>query len=184
MAGCEDMATARGLCVKHYRRWVKFGDPANAGSPIGRHLGPWDGRCVGCGRTDVKFYDGRRCVECMKPIRAAWKAAQGVEARRKYCRDYAAKQHKRRRAAVIAHYGGKCACCGESEVAFLAVDHKGGGGNAHRRSLSRSGKIVGSGKFYSWIVRNGYPDGFQLLCHNCNFAKSHGGCPHERNQLQ
>jgi hypothetical protein len=23
-----------------------------------------------------------------------------------------------------------------------------------------------------------YPAGYQVLCFNCNWAKSHGGCPH------
>jgi hypothetical protein len=28
------------------------------------------------------------------------------------------------------------------------------------------------------VENNGMPDDFQVLCHNCNYAKSHGGCPH------
>lgn len=35
-----------------------------------------------------------------------------------------------------------------------------------------------------WIIRNDFPDGFQVLCHNCNFAKGKKGnnnmCPHEK----
>jgi len=40
--------------------------------------------------------------------------------------------------------------------------------------------MIGSTKFYRWLVENDFPEGFQILCHNCNFAKSHnpGGCPH------
>ena len=35
---------------------------------------------------------------------------------------------------------------------------------------------------YEWIKRNNYPDGFQVLCWNCNSGKGANGgiCPHER----
>jgi len=82
---------------------------------------------------------------------------------------------------AIKHYGSKCDCCGEWRVEFLCIDHIGGGGNAHRRSLSADGRtIVGSSNFYAWLRRNNWPDGFRLLCHNCNFSIGHyGHCPHE-----
>ena len=35
-----------------------------------------------------------------------------------------------------------------------------------------------------WIVKNNFPKGFQILCHNCNLAKGYSKnnkCPHERN---
>jgi radical SAM protein with 4Fe4S-binding SPASM domain len=75
---------------------------------------------------------------------------------------------------VIDHYGKVCSCCGESELVFLVIDHIQGGGNKHR-------KITGDGSnFYHWVVKNDYPLGFQVLCHNCNFAKSCGECPHKK----
>lgn len=31
-----------------------------------------------------------------------------------------------------------------------------------------------------WLRRNNYPNGFQVLCHNCNMAKGfYGKCPHQ-----
>jgi hypothetical protein len=62
---------------------------------------------------------------------------------------------------------------------FLVIDHVFGGGNSHRRELGYSGS-----PFYYWLVKHGYPDGYQVLCHNCNFAKSHGGCPHEKERSE
>lgn len=56
------------------------------------------------------------------------------------------------------------------------IDHVNGGGNAHRRSIG--GTTACTVRFYRWLEVNNYPEGFQVLCHNCNFAKSHGGCPH------
>lgn len=75
---------------------------------------------------------------------------------------------------VISAYGGKCICCEETELAFLNIDHIDGGGCEHRSE-------VGSGtRFYYWLQRNGFPEGFQVLCANCNQAKAHQGvCPHQ-----
>lgn len=78
---------------------------------------------------------------------------------------------------LLTHYGGNppsCACCGEHRTAFLAIDHIGGGGAAHRRVLGKTNSI------YQWIRKNGYPEGFRVLCHNCNCAIGfYGHCPHE-----
>jgi transcription elongation factor Elf1 len=70
-----------------------------------------------------------------------------------------------------------CKCCGENEEKFLAIDHVNDDGSAHRKTLKNgaSGNV-----FYKWLRDNGWPPGFQILCHNCNFAKSaHGVCPHQ-----
>lgn len=77
---------------------------------------------------------------------------------------------------VIRHYGGECNCCGESELAFLAIDHIGGGGMRHRKEIG----ISGGPRFYMWIRKNKYPKNLRILCHNCNQATSWGRkCPHE-----
>ena len=80
---------------------------------------------------------------------------------------------------VLEHYGGKppvCACCDEDGYVFLTIDHKNGKGAAHRKKFSFGG---GTGIYY-WLKRSGFPDGFQILCFNCNFAKGTGHeCPHK-----
>lgn len=97
-----------------------------------------------------------------------------IEYRRAYAREW----YRSRRREAIARYGGKCACCGESEHKFLALDHIDGGGNAHRRRVG----MRGGGGTLNWLVKNGYPPGFQVLCHNCNMAKGFWGeCPHLTN---
>ncbi len=82
---------------------------------------------------------------------------------------------------VYNYYGGyKCNCCGESREIFLVIDHINNDGNIHRKEISK-GKHSSSSrshKLCSWIIRNNYPPMFQILCHNCNYAKSQGGCPH------
>jgi hypothetical protein len=35
--------------------------------------------------------------------------------------------------------------------------------------------------FFAWLKRQGWPEGFQVLCHNCNSSKGYYGyCPHEK----
>lgn len=69
----------------------------------------------------------------------------------------------------------KCQCCGEKNLEFLSIDHIDGGGNKLR-------KEHGSGYLYYWLVKNNFPKGYRVLCHNCN--QSYGiykRCPHQNN---
>jgi hypothetical protein len=80
-----------------------------------------------------------------------------------------------------------CRCCGlNSHVDFLDIDHITG-----RKQMdfdSELVKIEYSSKLHDallhkWIIGNNFPDGFQILCKNCNHAKSvpknNNKCPHE-----
>lgn len=87
------------------------------------------------------------------------------------------KRIKELRESIIAYYGGKCVCCGETQFEFLAIDHVNGGGSQHRKNIKESSVCY-------WIKKNNYPEGFQILCHNCNMAKGfYGHCPHEQKQI-
>lgn len=68
------------------------------------------------------------------------------------------------RQTVIHHYGGKCAVCGESNSNLLVIDHIHDDGATHRREIGQSAICM-------WLVDNGFPDGFQVLCHNHNQKK-------------
>lgn len=89
----------------------------------------------------------------------------------------ARERRRRERAAVLEHYGGtppSCGCCGEGRPEFLALDHINGGGRQER-------KRVGHATFWSWLIRQGFPTGYRVLCHNCNMSHGFFGyCPHER----
>lgn len=80
---------------------------------------------------------------------------------------------RKARIKAIQIYGGKCACCGESEISFLDIDHINNDGASHRRKVGRS-------KIERWLKKNKYPEGFQVLCANCNASKSRRGgtCAH------
>ena len=69
---------------------------------------------------------------------------------------------------MFAHYGdGTCACCGTTDE--LTIDHVHGDGAEHRRVIGEGG-----GALYHWLVVNGLPDGFQVLCDPCNRSKGRG----------
>lgn len=121
-----------------------------------------------------EFYPSRAqkvgiyCKPCQSSLSARGYAAN-AEIRKRRAREYNAKIRR----TIIAGYGGRCACCGEGREIFLALDHVNGGGKKEMESLGRS-------RMMRAVVAGGFPKKYQLLCHNCNWAKHHtrGNCPH------
>lgn len=111
------------------------------------------------------------CKPCVREKYDLW-AAENQGGVRKHRQS----QHLKKKSRIIAFYSeGKncCACCGEANIVFLTIDHINGGGGAHRRQIGKN--------FYWWLIKNEFPDGFQVLCYNCNMAKRDGAeCPHKR----
>lgn len=116
------------------------------------------------------------CRTCRISYSAARYRSEDHEARRRRERE----NHRQHRMDALIAYGGdppQCACCGEAHWEFLEFDHINNDGAAHRQLL---GPYGGGPKVVSWLRRNGYPPGFQILCSNCNRAKQyHGVCPHQ-----
>lgn len=83
------------------------------------------------------------------------------------------------RAVIFNHYGNQCECCGELQNEFLSIDHI----NGCSRELR---KEQGSGNaLYRWLKRHNFPDGYQVLCFNCNMAKGFLGiCPHMKERIR
>jgi len=78
---------------------------------------------------------------------------------------------------VINGYGGKCACCDETRKEYLSIDHIDGNGNKQRREIG----VSSSREFYCWLRQNNYPEGFQVLCFNCNMGKgNYSVSPHNK----
>jgi len=88
-------------------------------------------------------------------------------------REYHKKYREKAKRLVFEHYGNKCACCGESNIKFLSIDHINGGGTKHKKQTYSKNAL--------WIVKNNFPKGFQILCFNCNWGKYNNGgvCPHK-----
>jgi hypothetical protein len=88
------------------------------------------------------------------------------------------KRYQNARLMCIAHYSKgsmECECCKESNLEFLAVNHLHGGGNKERKTFK------GARSFYEYLVKMGFPDHLNVLCHNCNMALGfYGYCPHQK----
>ena len=147
------------------------------------------GLCGRCGQHPL-VNNSTLCEECRAYYHERWKnrspelIAKHKEAVKKWAKNHpelrrlsAIRYLRKLRKEVIEHYGGKCSCCGENNHAFLTIDHINGKGNIHRRKLF--GKNIAGNTFYKWLRVNKFPEGFQVLCYNCNMAKAHlGVCPH------
>jgi hypothetical protein len=134
-------------------------------------------RCTKCKRTKVE--DGyKQCEKCRAYVAAKMRRLRAREPDRMV--DYQRDWRRKQRQSVLAHYGGRCACCGETEYEFLSIDHIEGGGTQHRRDIGSRGATM-----MRWLINNGYPEGFRVLCHNCNQAIGfYGKCPHEATVLR
>lgn len=149
-----------------------------------------EGKCR-CGQDPVEGY--KKCQTCRESEQrhtrkrnSARREAgvcqncgkeSGGKAKCPTCRDVSIRYLQRLKSRVIAAYGGQCACCGESEPAFLTIDHVNEDGAKHRREIKTN-------RVYSWLEKHDYPqEGFQLLCFNCNCGRRINGgvCPHQQN---
>lgn len=158
------------------------------------------GKCVRCGELTNKFsvhcdictvymrnkdkvrYDKSResglCLHCHKvsPIEGEILCAD--------CKQNNSVRNKEKRVkqkfTIIQHYGGKCKLCGEKDITVLSIDHIEGRGTEHRRELKKQGTTT-----YRWLIKNNYPDGFQVLCFNCNMKKHlNGGVSHQNKTVK
>ena len=68
----------------------------------------------------------------------------------------------------------------ENIVRLLVESHFEQNGAKHRKIIGNRG----GHRMYVWIIKNNFPEGFQVLCHNCNMARSYprngGICPHQK----
>jgi hypothetical protein len=125
-----------------------------------------------------------RCVsaECKECTKARTKEFGRRPHVKKRVNAQAKIQRGKLRSQVFNAYGGFiCACCGESEPAFLSIDHIHNDGAAHRKQVLGSRTMSGY-MTYKWLRKNGFPPGFQVLCMNCQHGKRmcRGICPHQQ----
>lgn len=105
------------------------------------------------------------------------KTSQGhLNKMKEYYQNVTKVRRMKERLDVIYHYGSKCACCGESNIKFLTLDHVNNDGAEQRK---RDGNIQSDLPRY--IIKNDYPSDIQVLCLNCNSGRYHnkGICPHK-----
>lgn len=88
-------------------------------------------------------------------------------------------RNRKEKELVLSAYGGsKCACCGETQILFLTIDHLANNGSNERKDIG----IRGGCAFYRFLRKANYPSGYQVLCFNCNAGKHMNGgiCPHNK----
>lgn len=90
-------------------------------------------------------------------------------------------KYQRLRERIFNHYAGptgiKCSCCGRDDIDVLCLNRSNAEVSDYYKALGKSM----ANKFYKIVVRDGFPDGFRILCSNCNQSLGHHGyCPHEK----
>jgi hypothetical protein len=128
------------------------------------------GLCSICDSTPVTSYRYKTCTKCRsdRAIRYA-KYKSLINEKRN------TQQRNLHQIALMYYSNGtmRCACtnCPETNSNFLTIDHINNDGYEHR-------KLAGP-NIAQWLRRNDYPEGFQVLCMNCNWGKKFTGiCPH------
>ena len=137
-------------------------------------------------------HDSYLCKECTKEISRTY-LAKHAEQKSRSSHEYYLKNKERIKARILvykrglsekckkivfSHYGNgkiECNCCGETTLGFLTIDHIHGGGRIQSKSIGRG--VI----FYNWLINSNFPEGYQVLCMNCNWGKDKNGgiCPHK-----
>ena len=133
--------------------------------------------------TEKQDKKTHKCFLCNK-VKNIDKFVPRKESRRGYrgkCKDcynertrYKWRQNREK---ILSHYGWECACCGETIEEFLTLDHINNDGylDKNPNGDKKSGK-----ELYLLVEKQGFPDKYQILCHNCNWGKKVKGiCPHQ-----
>lgn len=67
-----------------------------------------------------------------------------------------------------------CACCGETSIELLSIDHIDG-------KVREGAKKMSGLKLYLFLMQHGFPLGYRVLCYNCNAGEGwFGKCPHRK----
>ena len=141
-------------------------------------------QCIRCGKRkpisefgkNKRLKDGYKshCKDCGNKYNCEW-----AKRRRKNVNRAVKKYYHKLRLEILIHYGGnppKCACCGESHIEFLTLDHIHGGGNKERKKYSKGGSYG----LWLHLRKSNFPEGYRVLCMNCNHSIGHYSyCPHK-----
>ena len=154
-------------------------------------------KCIKCGKrlkVGLNWSSGRRkhydktCNHCHAE-KARKRYAKNPTSNSRACKKWHRKNkeklsarailmHKKVKLEVFAHYSHRyppyCAnpfgqhSAPYTDMRALSIDHVQGGGTVHRWKLGFSGY-----HFWTWLKKQGLPEGYQVLCMNCQFIKRH-----------
>lgn len=128
-------------------------------------------------RESNRKYGNKHRVERMKHSKEYYKE------NREKCITRVSERNLQIKTEVLKHYSPKLKCVGYDnqlgcpfncdDIRCLSMDHIAGGGTQHRIALSggKNPKGVGGSTLYRYLKKEGYPNGYQVLCMNCQFIK-------------
>lgn len=135
--------------------------------------------CKDCKKTQDKLYSEKN-VEKLKLNKQKYYLNNRdviIEKSCKYAKDNPIRHNEKGKIAkeknkfkVFSHYCQgdiKCQYCNQNDIDVLSIDHVNGDGAEHRKKINSKG----GNNFHRWLKKNNFPDGFQILCFNCNFKK-------------
>lgn len=155
--------------------------------------------CPKCGGK--KWYTSELCRRCQPPPNKGKGWSTNIDGRKVICkvcgrrsnskpfescpeghhksyRDFkeaVKRRQEKDRIALLKAYGGKCECCGFSDlykkvrgVSFLQMDHINGGGRQHWIKAGR--KNLTRWLYHMITIEHKIPKGFRVLCISCNMA--------------
>lgn len=150
-------------------------------------------RIINCNRCTkeitVNHIAARYCVDCIKLKKKEY-YLKNRDIRIKYFKEHRLKdkdkfnqdarvRFRNLKLEILNHYSFgemRCACCGDNHVEFLSIDHINNDGAEQRKEHGKGAS------FHYWLKRNNYPEGYQVLCYNCNCSRGFFGyCPHKQN---
>ena len=89
------------------------------------------------------------------------------------------KYTKKLKELIMNHYGWRCNCagCPEKNPIFFTIDHV---NNDGYKDKTKNGVRYGGASLYVKVIKEGFPNKYQILCWNCNCGKrsNNGICPH------
>lgn len=131
--------------------------------------------CITCSEYIVSKRSTKKfCDTCLSEKRKAYNREYR---KTEIAKELKAAANRKIRELAYSGYGSACSCCGESEFEFLCIDHVYGGGARDRKKHSTY-------QIARRVIELGFPDEYQVLCHNCNLAKGFfGECPHQRKRI-
>lgn len=130
------------------------------------------------GATWYTYTIMKRCISCKRrkattEFSTKTKQAGGKQYLASECRKcasiratiFGAKRTHELRTAIFDLFGKRCNRCGITDIRTLQIDHINGGGKRERKTHS---SVI---RYYKYILE--HPNGYQILCANCNWIKKY-----------
>jgi hypothetical protein len=125
-----------------------------------KHRHNKDGLSYTC-RDCRKKYQERYCKENKDEINRKHRI-YNHEHRKQRGQQYREWREQRHLLVVYVYSDGyvKCKLCNEDDLDVLTIDHINGGGTKHLKKIPNA-------DLYAWLINESFPDGFRVLCWNC-----------------